>query len=168
MTIIFRTINHLTSEKSPYLIQHALQPVAWYPWCDEAFDTARSEDKPVFLSIGYSTCHWCHVMAHESFENDDVARLLNNFFMCIKVDREERPDIDAVYMNVCQILTGGSGWPLTIITTFDKQPFLPQLISPKTHGLGKLVCLSCCQRFMSYGKHNGQRFKKPMEISVLF
>lgn len=134
-------INRLSSEKSPYLLQHALQPVAWYPWCDEAFDTARLEDKPVFLSIGYSTCHWCHVMAHESFEDDEVARLLNKFFVCIKVDREERPDIDAVYMNVCQMLTGSGGWPLTIIMTPDKQPFFAATYIPKQTRFGRIGML---------------------------
>ena len=90
--------NHLINETSPYLLQHAGNPVDWYPWCDEAFNRAKKEDKPVFLSIGYSTCHWCHVMAHESFENNITAKLLNNNFIAIKVDREERPDIDSVYM----------------------------------------------------------------------
>lgn len=106
--------NILKNEKSPYLQQHSENPVNWYPWCEEAFRRAREEDKPVFLSIGYSTCHWCHVMAHESFEDAEVAKLLNDNFICIKVDREERPDIDSVYMTVCQALTGSGGWPLTL------------------------------------------------------
>lgn len=101
--------NMLKNEKSPYLRQHSENPVNWYPWCDEAFRRARDENKPVFLSIGYSTCHWCHVMAHESFEDFDVAKLLNENFISIKVDREERPDIDSVYMTVCQALTGAGG-----------------------------------------------------------
>lgn len=100
--------NKLSGEKSPYLLQHKDNPVNWYPWCEEAFRKANYEDKPIFLSIGYSTCHWCHVMAHESFEDDKTAELLESF-VCIKVDREERPDIDAVYMNVCQALTGAEG-----------------------------------------------------------
>ena len=119
----FMTQNRLAKEKSPYLLQHADNPVDWYPWCEEAFEKARSEDKPVFLSIGYSTCHWCHVMAHESFEDEKVARLMNDAFISIKVDREERPDIDGIYMTVCQMVTGGGGWPLTIIMTPDKKPF---------------------------------------------
>ena len=101
--------NRLKDEKSPYLLQHKDNPVDWYPWCDEAFKKAETEDKPIFLSIGYSTCHWCHVMAHESFEDTSVAELLNQGFVCIKVDREERPDIDAVYISVCQAVTGQGG-----------------------------------------------------------
>ena len=114
--------NRLSLEKSPYLLQHKDNPVNWYPWCEEAFQKARDEDKPVFLSIGYSTCHWCHVMAHESFEDEETARLLDDF-VCIKVDREERPDIDAVYMAVCQTLTGSGGWPLTVLMTPDQKSF---------------------------------------------
>ena len=109
--------NRLIDEKSPYLLQHAANPVDWYPWGDEAFARALNEDKPVFLSIGYATCHWCHVMAHESFEDDGVAALLNKDFICIKVDREERPDIDSIYMSACQMMTGQGGWPLTVIVT---------------------------------------------------
>ncbi len=115
--------NHLVNETSPYLLQHADNQTDWYPWCSEAFEKARREDKPVFLSIGYSTCHWCHVMAHESFENPVTAALLNNSFIAIKVDREERPDIDSVYMAVCQAYTGSGGWPLNIFMTWDKKPF---------------------------------------------
>ena len=109
--------NKLVYEKSPYLLQHADNPVNWYPWGDEAFNKAHEENKPIFLSIGYSTCHWCHVMAHESFEDPEVANLMNDVFISIKVDREERPDIDKIYMDVCQMLTGSGGWPLTIIMT---------------------------------------------------
>ncbi len=115
--------NHLVNETSPYLLQHAENQTDWYPWCSEAFERARKEDKPVFLSIGYSTCHWCHVMAHESFENPVTATLLNNSFIAVKVDREERPDIDSVYMAVCQAYTGSGGWPLNIFMTWDKKPF---------------------------------------------
>ena len=105
--------NRLKNEKSPYLLQHGENPVDWYPWGDEAFRKAADEKKPIFLSIGYSTCHWCHVMAHESFEDEKVAALLNKDFVSIKVDKEERPDIDAIYMAVCQVVTGAGGWPLT-------------------------------------------------------
>jgi uncharacterized protein YyaL (SSP411 family) len=115
--------NRLANEKSPYLLQHAQNPVEWYPWSDEAFARAVNEDKPIFLSIGYSTCHWCHVMERESFEDKKVAQLLNDTFVCIKVDREERPDIDNIYMTVCSMMTGSGGWPLTIIMTPDKKPF---------------------------------------------
>ena len=126
-----KTGNRLVHEKSPYLIQHAQNPVDWYPWGEEAFSRAKKEDKPVFLSIGYATCHWCHVMAHESFEDQEVAELLNEEFVCIKVDREERPDIDSVYMGVCQMMTGQGGWPLTIVMTPDKKPFFAATYLPK-------------------------------------
>ena len=123
--------NNLIHEKSPYLLQHANNPINWYPWGDEAFDKAKKEDKPIFLSIGYSTCHWCHVMAHESFEDTEVARIMNDNFIAIKVDREERPDIDSVYMTVCQALTNHGGWPLTIIMTPDQKPFFAGTYFPK-------------------------------------
>ena len=115
--------NRLKNETSPYLLQHAENPVDWYGWCQEAFEKARLEDKPIFLSIGYSTCHWCHVMAHESFEDERTASLLNQNFVSIKVDREERPDVDSVYMSVCQAFTGSGGWPMSIFMTWDKKPF---------------------------------------------
>src|SRR6266545_3579913 len=111
--------NHLAGEKSPYLLQHAHNPVDWYPWGEQAFRRAREENKPIFLSIGYSTCHWCHVMEAESFSDPAVGQLMNATFVSIKVDREERPDIDSVYMRVSQLLTGGGGWPLTILMTPD-------------------------------------------------
>ncbi len=115
--------NQLKNETSPYLLQHAENPVNWYPWCEEAFRQAKAENKPIFLSIGYSTCHWCHVMAHESFEDNKTAEILNKHFISIKVDREERPDIDSVYMSVCQAFTGSGGWPMSIFMTWDKMPF---------------------------------------------
>ena len=115
--------NQLKSETSPYLLQHAQNPVNWYPWCEEAFEKAKTENKPIFLSIGYSTCHWCHVMAEESFEDNKTAEILNKYFISIKVDREERPDIDNVYMSVCQAFTGSGGWPMSIFMTWDKKPF---------------------------------------------
>ncbi len=129
--------NHLAGEKSPYLLQHADNPVNGYPWGEEAFEAAHREDKPIFLSIGYSTCHWCHVMAHESFEDPMVARMMNDAFVNIKVDREERPDIDGIYMTVCQMMTGGGGWPLTIIMTPDKQPFFAGTYFPKEGRFGR-------------------------------
>jgi uncharacterized protein YyaL (SSP411 family) len=128
--------NHLRNETSPYLRQHADNPVDWYPWGQEAFDKAQREEKPIFLSIGYSTCHWCHVMAHESFEHPEVARLMNEAFVSIKVDREERPDIDNVYMRACQVMTGGGGWPLTIIMTPDKKPFFAATYIPRESRFG--------------------------------
>lgn len=123
--------NRLAGEKSPYLLQHADNPVDWYPWGEEAFARARDEDKPIFLSIGYSTCHWCHVMEHESFEDSTVAALMNRAFVCIKVDREERPDVDHVYMTACQMMTGSGGWPLTILMTPDRRPFFAGTYIPK-------------------------------------
>ncbi|MPM13409.1 hypothetical protein SDC9_59766 [bioreactor metagenome] len=132
-----RNPNRLVHEKSPYLLQHAYNPVNWFPWGDEVFDKARQEDKPVFLSIGYSTCHWCHVMARESFEDESVAQLLNREFIAVKVDREERPDIDAVYMQVCQLLTSSGGWPLTILMTPDQKPFFAATYLPKTAQYGR-------------------------------
>ena len=126
--------NQLKNTTSPYLLQHAENPVNWYPWCEEAFDKAKSEDKPIFLSIGYSTCHWCHVMAHESFEDEKTAEILNQYFVSIKVDREERPDIDSVYMSVCQAFTGSGGWPMSIFMTWDKKPFFAgTYFPPKSH-----------------------------------
>lgn len=123
--------NHLQHETSPYLRQHAENPVDWYPWGKEAFRRAREEDKPVFLSIGYSTCHWCHVMARESFEDPETAELLNRWFVSIKVDREERPDLDSVYMAVCQAFTGNGGWPASIFLTPEKRPFFAGTYFPK-------------------------------------
>ncbi|WP_156288179.1 thioredoxin domain-containing protein [Oceanobacillus salinisoli] len=131
------TDNKLIHEKSPYLLQHAHNPVNWYPWGDDAFQKAKQENKPIFLSIGYSTCHWCHVMAHESFEDEEVAMLLNANYISIKVDREERPDVDSVYMKVCQMMTGHGGWPLTIFMTPDKVPFYAGTYFPKESKYGR-------------------------------
>lgn len=128
--------NRLANEKSPYLLQHAENPVDWYPWSEEAFEKARQEDKPVFLSIGYSTCHWCHVLAHESFEDEEVAAYLNDHYVSIKVDREERPDIDSVYMTVCQMMTGQGGWPLSIFMTPEKVPFYAGTYFPRESKYG--------------------------------
>ncbi|MCB2341687.1 thioredoxin domain-containing protein [Clostridium estertheticum] len=126
-----RKPNRLINEKSPYLLQHAYNPVNWNPWGEEVFSLAKAEDKPIFLSIGYSTCHWCHVMEKESFENEEVAAILNRYFIAIKVDREERPDVDSIYMSVCQSLTGSGGWPLTIFMTSDKKPFYAGTYFPR-------------------------------------
>jgi len=130
-------VNRLAESSSPYLLQHKNNPVEWYPWGDEAFQKAAELDIPIFLSIGYSTCHWCHVMAHESFEDEEVAHLLNENFVSIKVDREELPEIDHVYMSVCQAMTGRGGWPLTIIMTPDKEPFFAGTYFPKNGRLGR-------------------------------
>jgi len=127
----YKYTNKLSKEKSLYLLQHAHNPVNWYPWGKEAFEKAKAEDKPVFLSIGYSTCHWCHVMEKESFEDEETAKIFNDNFVCIKVDREQRPDIDSVYMRVCQLLTGSGGWPLSIFMTPDQKPFYAGTYFPK-------------------------------------
>ncbi len=138
--------NRLASEPSPYLRQHAQNPVAWWPWGDAAFAEAKRRDVPVFLSIGYATCHWCHVMAHESFEDDAVARLLNEAFVCVKVDREERPDVDEAYMAVCQQMTGHGGWPLTAILDHTKRAFFAGTYFPKESRHGRVGMLDLVPR----------------------
>ena len=129
--------NHLIEQKSPYLLQHAFNPIDWYPWGGEAFEKARREDKPIFLSIGYSTCHWCHVMARESFEDPEIAALLNQNFVSIKIDREERPDLDRVYMLATQALTGAGGWPMSVFVTHDLKPFYAGTYFPPEERYGK-------------------------------
>ncbi|ACL69885.1 thioredoxin domain-containing protein [Halothermothrix orenii] len=152
--------NRLINEKSPYLLQHAHNPVDWYPWGNDAFMKAKSEDKPIFLSIGYSTCHWCHVMERESFKDEEVARLLNENFISIKVDREERPDIDAVYMNVCQALTGSGGWPLTILLTPDKKPFFGGTYIPKNSRGGRMGLIDLLSRVTELWSKNNEKIIK--------
>ena len=138
--------NALIYEKSPYLQQHAHNPVDWHPWGEAAFNRAKAEQKPIFLSIGYSTCHWCHVMEHESFEDEETAKLLNDSFISIKVDREERPDIDSIYMTVCQMLTGSGGWPLTIVMTPDKEPFFAATYISKNSVHGRMGMMQLLPR----------------------
>ena len=147
-------MNHLQAEQSPYLLQHAGNPVDWYPWGEDAFRKAAAEDKPVFLSIGYSTCHWCHVMAHESFEDAEAAELLNREFVSVKVDREERPDIDAVYMAACQALTGSGGWPLTIFMTPEQQPFFAGTYFPKHRRYGQPGLVDLLTRIAALWKND--------------
>ena len=130
--------NKLSEENSPYLLQHSTNPVNWFPWGDEAFALAKEKDLPIFLSIGYSTCHWCHVMEKESFEDEDVAKILNKSFVSIKVDREQRPDLDSIYMAVCQMMTKRGGWPLTVILTPDKLPFFAGTYFPKNSTKGSV------------------------------
>ncbi|MBD5555391.1 MAG: thioredoxin domain-containing protein [Roseburia sp.] len=149
-------MNHLSHEKSPYLLQHALNPVDWYPWGTEAFERAKREDKPVFLSIGYSTCHWCHVMAHESFEDEEVAKILNQNYISIKVDREERPEIDAVYMSVCQAVTGSGGWPLTACLTPEQEPFFVGTYFPKYQNFRQPGLVDILLQIASEWKQNRQ------------
>ncbi|HYQ48760.1 MAG TPA: thioredoxin domain-containing protein [Thermodesulfovibrionales bacterium] len=150
--------NRLSNEKSPYLLQHARNPVDWYPWGPEPFERAAREDKPVFLSIGYSTCHWCHVMEKESFEDDQVAALLNESFISVKVDREERPDIDGIYMTVCQMLTGSGGWPLTIIMTPEKKPFFAGTYFPKESRFGRIGMLDLIPRIREIWRNDREKF----------
>ena len=126
--------NKLANETSPYLLQHAHNPVDWYPWGEESLERAKKEDKPIFLSVGYSACHWCHVMAHESFEDNEVAKIMNDHFISIKVDREERPDLDDIYQRVCQLATGTGGWPLSVFLTSDQKPFYVGTYFPKEGG----------------------------------
>ena len=153
-------LNHLADEKSPYLLQHVHNPVDWHPWNEEAFEKAREEDKPVFLSIGYATCHWCHVMAHESFEDEEVANALNRDYVSIKVDREERPDVDKIYMAVCQAITGQGGWPLTIIMTPDGKPFFAATYLPKTGRMGMSGLLEVLDKLATLWKNDRARILK--------
>ncbi|CAH1193911.1 hypothetical protein PAECIP111892_01348 [Paenibacillus auburnensis] len=152
--------NRLINEKSPYLLQHAHNPVDWYPWGDEAFAKAQSENKPIFLSVGYSTCHWCHVMERESFEDAEVAQLLNDNYIAIKVDREERPDIDALYMSVCQALTGSGGWPLTVLLTPDKKPFYAGTYFPKRQMFGRIGLMDVLGQIHAKWEQDGDALSK--------
>ncbi len=138
--------NQLIHEKSPYLLQHARNPVNWQPWGDEAFAAAAAADKPLFLSVGYATCHWCHVMERESFENPEVAAALNDTFVCVKVDREERPDIDAVYMAACHLMGGRGGWPLTVLLIPDRKPFFAATYLPPDSRFGQIGVLDLCRQ----------------------
>lgn len=169
--------NRLINEKSPYLLQHAYNPVDWYPWRDETFEKAKNEDKPIFLSIGYSTCHWCHVMERESFEDEDVAKVLNENFISIKVDREERSDIDSIYMTFCQAYTGSGGWPLTIIMTPDKKPFFAGTYFPKESKYGRPGLIELLdsiydmwskdkKRLVDYSLEMIDQIKKQTEIEI--
>lgn len=160
--------NHLQNETSPYLLQHAENPVDWYPWGETAFAKARAEDKPVFLSIGYSTCHWCHVMAHESFEDAAVAALLNEHFVSIKVDREERPDIDSIYMAVCQALTGGGGWPTSIFLTPEQKPFFAGTYFPKTTRFGSVGFLELLRAIADKWQKDRQALMDSAESVLAF
>ena len=146
--------NRLAQEKSPYLLQHSHNPVEWYPWGEEAFEKARRESKPIFLSVGYSTCHWCHVMAHESFENEEIAALMNREFVNIKVDREERPDVDRVYMTFVQATTGGGGWPMSVWLTPDLKPFVGGTYFPPEDRYGQPAFRTVLERIATAWKEN--------------
>jgi len=158
-----RKSNHLINEKSPYLLQHAYNPVDWYPWTEEAFAKAKKETKPIFLSIGYSTCHWCHVMETASFEDDEIAELLNEKFVAIKVDREERPDIDSIYMSVCTMMTGTGGWPLTIVMTPVGKPFFAATYLPKESRFGRVGLQEVLRNIAEVWEKDRQKLTEPAE-----
>ena len=152
--------NRLINEKSPYLLQHAYNPVDWYPWGQEALDKAKAEDKPIFLSIGYASCHWCHVMEEECFNDQQVADLLNQAFVCIKVDREERPDLDAAYMAVCQAMGRNCGWPLNILMTPKLNPFFAASYIPKLQQTRlNRACWIWFPKSCKYGNCNARNWK---------
>jgi uncharacterized protein YyaL (SSP411 family) len=163
---IKRHPNKLVSQKSPYLLQHAYNPVNWHAWGEEAFKKAQSEDKPIFLSIGYSTCHWCHVMEKESFEDEQVAVLMNEAFVNIKVDREERPDIDSIYMAACQKMTGSGGWPLNIILTPERRPFYASTYIPKESKFGRLGMIELVPRIKELWISNRDEVEKAANQNV--
>ena len=152
--------NRLQNQRSPYLLQHAENPVDWYPWGEEAFEKARREGKPVFLSIGYATCHWCHVMARESFESPEVAEILNRSFVSVKVDREERPDVDAVYMEACVALNGSGGWPLTLLLTPEGEPFFAGTYLPRENRGRQLGLIPLLQAVEGKWKRDRQGLEK--------
>lgn len=156
--------NRLIYEKSPYLLQHANNPVDWYPWCSEAFEKARKQNKLIFLSIGYSTCHWCHVMKRESFEDLGVARLMNKAFVSIKVDREERPDIDNIYMTICQMISNNCGWPLNIIMTPSKKPFFAGTYIPKQSRLGHIGMLELIPKIEEFWMTRSEEILNSAEL----
>ena len=142
--------NKLINEKSPYLLQHAYNPVNWFTWSDEAFNLAKELNKPIFLSIGYSTCHWCHVMAHESFENKIIADYLNQNFVSIKLDREEHPEIDNIYMYICQMVNGNGGWPLSVFMDFNQKPFFVNTYFPPDDRHGRIGFLTLLKRINDF------------------
>jgi len=159
--------NSLAGETSPYLLQHADNPIHWQPWDDEVFTRAQSENKLIFLSVGYSTCHWCHVMAHESFEDDEVADLLNQHFICIKVDREERPDVDAVYMGYLQLTTGHGGWPMSVWLTPDAKPILGGTYFPKEDKEGRVGFINVCNQLVHLWEDDSERTIKGASAALV-
>src|SRR4026208_2136041 len=146
--------NRLAQEKSPYLLQHAHNPVDWHPWGEEAFEKARRENKPIFLSVGYSPCHWCHVMAHEACESEEIAGIINREFVNIKVDREERPDVDRVYMTFVQATTGGGGWPMSVCVTPCLKPFVGGTYFPPEDRYGQPAFKTVLERIAAAWKEN--------------
>ena len=150
-------MNRLAKETSPYLLQHATNPVDWYPWSKEALDISKANDKPILLSIGYSACHWCHVMERESFQDDETAKMMNDNFVNIKVDREERPDIDNIYMKALQVMSGGGGWPMTIIMTPSKEPFFAGTYFPKNTRYSRIGMLELVPKIRKMWNDPGSR-----------
>ncbi len=161
-----RSQNRLALEKSPYLLQHADNPVDWYPWGEAAFARAAQLDRPVFLSVGYATCHWCHVMAHESFEDDAVAARLNEVFVPVKVDREERPDVDDLYMTVCHLMNGSGGWPLTVLLTPDRRPFFAGTYFPKHSRFGRLGLVELIDKVEALWRDRRNNVERSAEVLV--
>ena len=158
--------NHLSDQTSPYLLQHAGNPVDWYPWGPEAFQKAKREDKPIFLSIGYSACHWCHVMARECFVNEETAELLNRGFVSVKVDREERPDVDHVYLDACTLFSGSGGWPASIFLTPDKKPFFAGTYFPKQSAYGMIGFDELLKRIHEKWLHDRAALEKTGELAA--
>src|SRR5215469_5087112 len=161
-----RYTNHLSNEKSPYLLQHAHNPVDWYPWGEEAFAKARKENKPIFLSVGYSTCHWCHVMERESYSDPEIARIMNANFVSIKVDREERPDVDSIYMTFVEATTGNGGWPMNVWLTPDLKPFVGGTYFPAKDGDGTPVFRNVLLQVVEeWKKHHNRAVALSQEIT---
>jgi len=152
--------NKLGHESSPYLLQHAKNPVHWHAWNEEALGRAKKENKPIFLSVGYSSCHWCHVMAHESFEDEEIAKIMNENFVNIKVDREERPDLDDIYQKACQMTTGQGGWPLSVFLTPDQRPFYVGTYFPALDSYGRPGFGSLCRQLAQSWKEKPKDIEK--------
>src|SRR5512143_2395931 len=161
-----RRPNRLSAEKSPYLLQHAFNPVDWYPWGEEAFARARAEDRMIFLSIGYATCHWCHVMEKESFEDTEVASVLNRDYVPIKLDREERPDIDQLYMAASQALSGSGGWPLNVVLTPDRKPFFAMTYVPRDSRFGSPGLLDILAGIAGMWKEDREKLTTSADLVV--
>ena len=158
--------NHLITEKSPYLLQHAHNPVDWYPWGEEAFAKARKQNKPIFLSVGYSTCHWCHVMERESYSDPEIGKIMNANFVCVKVDGEERPDVDNIYMNFVQASTGNGGWPMNVWLTPDLKPFFGGTYFPAKDSNGQPVFKNVLLQVAdAWKRHQGQIIASSKEIT---
>ena len=163
-----RPANRLVHETSPYLLQHAYNPVDWYPWGEEALHRARSVNKPILLSIGYSACHWCHVMERESFEDERIAQIMNEHFICIKVDREERPDLDEIYMQATLALNQGQGgWPMTVFLTPEQQPIFAGTYFPPSDRWGRPGFATVLQKVAEYWRKDQEKLRQQISIYIL-